>query len=109
MKKLIITEKDGTIRLATEKPLSFDEVLNLSLSAVLSMANTISSQAPEEHRQQVKEYLFDQVNMAASALLAQFAPEIDLRNDIQAEAIMQLEDELLTKRAKEALQRDGQH
>ena len=103
MKKLIITEKDSTIRLATESPLKFDEVLNLSMSAILSMANTITNQAPQEHQQQVKEYLFDQINMAASTLLAQFAPEIDLRQDIQAEAIMQLEDELLTKRAKEML------
>lgn len=103
MKKLIITEKDKTIRLATESPLSFDEVLNLTMSAVLSMANTITNQVPEEHRQQVKEHIFDQINLAASALLSQFAPEIDLRKDIQADAIMQLEDELLTKRAQEML------
>ena len=99
MKKLIITEKDSTIRLATEKPLGFEEVLNLSMSAILSMANTVTNNVPENHRSQVKEYLFDQINMAASSLLAQFAPEIDLRSDIQAEAILKLEDQILSERA----------
>jgi hypothetical protein len=36
--------------------------------------------------------------MAASTLLAQFAPEIDLRQDIQAEAILKLEDKILSER-----------
>lgn len=100
MKKLTISEKDGSIRLQTEKPLGFDEITNLALSAILSMANEITNNAAADKQTQVKEYLFDQINLSVSALLAQFAPEIDLRKDIQAEAIMQLEEELLTQRAQ---------
>lgn len=99
MKKLIISQKENELRLQTEQPLGFEDILNLSLSAVLSMATRITEDAPADKRQQVKEYLFDQINMAASSLLAQFAPEIDLRKDIQAEAIMQLEEQILTERA----------
>lgn len=99
MKKLIISQKENELRLQTEQPLGFEDILNLTLSAVLSMANEITNNAPADKRQQVKEYLFDQINMAASSLLAQFAPEIDLRKDIQAEAIMQLEEQILTERA----------
>lgn len=107
MKKLIITEKDNNIRIATESPLTFEDVMNLSLSALLSMMNTITNNANTEHKQQVKEYLFDMFNMAASTLLANFAPEIDLRKDIQAEAILTLEDELLTRRAQEILNQNN--
>lgn len=99
MKKLIISQKENELRLQTEQPLGFEDILNLTLSAVLSMANEITNNAPADKRQQVKEYLFDQINLSVSALLAQFAPEIDLRKDIQAEAIMQLEEQILTERA----------
>ena len=103
MKKLIISQKENELRLQTEQPLGFEDILNLSLSAVLSMANEITNKADPNQKQAVKEYLFDQINMAASALLAQFAPEIDLRKDIQAEAILALEEQILTERAQQVL------
>ena len=103
MKKLIISQKENELRLQTEQPLGFEDILNLTLSAILSMANEITSNAPTDKQQAVKEYLFDQINMAASSLLAQFAPEIDLRKDIQAEAIRTLEEQLLTERAQQVL------
>ena len=103
MKKLIISQKENELRLQTEQPLGFEDIINLSLSAVLSVATTIANNAPDDKRQQVKEYLFDQINLAASALLSQFAPEIDLRKDIQAEAILTLEEQLLTERAQQVL------
>lgn len=103
MKKLIISQKENELRLQTEQPLGFEDILNLTLSAVLSMANEITNNAPADKRQQVKEYLFDQINLSVSALLAQFAPEIDLRKDIQAEAILALEEQLLTERAQAML------
>ena len=103
MKKLIISQKENELRLQTEQSLGFEDILNLTLSAVLSMANEITNKAPDENKQQVKEYLFDQINLAASALLSQFAPEIDLRKDIQAEAILTLEEQLLTERAQQVL------
>ena len=99
MKKLIISQKENELRLQTEQPLGFEDIINLSRSAILSMANEITNNAPDDKRQQVKEYLFDQINLSVSALLAQFAPEIDLRKDIQAEAILALEEQLLTERA----------
>ena len=103
MKKLIISQKENELRLQTEQPLGFEDILNLTLSAVLSVATTITNNAPDANKQQVKEYLFDQINMAASSLLAQFAPEIDLRKDIQAEAILTLEEQILTERAQAML------
>lgn len=103
MKKLIISQKENELRLQTEQPLGFEDILNLTLSAILSMANEITNNAPADKRQQVKEYLFDQINLSVSALLAQFAPEIDLRKDIQAEAILALEEQLLTERAQAML------
>ena len=112
MKKITISEKNTEIRVSTEQPLGVEDAINLTLSGVLSIMNDIINNMPPSHtqyKQQMKEHLFDMFNMAASNLLAQFAPEIDIRADIQADAIMSLEDELLAKRVQEALQKDGQH
>lgn len=112
MKKIIISEKNKEIRVSTEQPLGIEDAINLTLSGVLSIMNDVVNNMPPshaQHKQQMKEHLFDMFNMAASNLLAQFAPEIDLRGDIQADAIMSLEDQLLAERVQEALRKDGQH
>ena len=54
MKKLIISQKENELRLQTEQPLGFEDILNLTLSAVLSMATRITEDAPDEHKQAVK-------------------------------------------------------
>lgn len=102
MKSITITLTDNeTIQTEASEPLSFEDMLDLTLSATLGVMNTIKQQAQDtKEQEQLEEYLFAMFNDAASALLAQFAPDLDLRPDITAEAIMELEDQQLQNKTK---------
>lgn len=89
MKQLSIELSDkGELRVTSNVPMNPEDLVNLTLSATLAMFNTIANDAPEDQKQDVKEYLFNMFNISASALLAQFAPDIELRPDITEEAIL---------------------
>lgn len=70
--------------------------INLTLSAQLNLFNHIlqSAQSPEE-AQAMKEDLYDMFNKAASAFLEAFAPDLELRPDLTAEAILKAENTIL--------------
>lgn len=94
--------KSITIQLTKENELSVTasdamsplEVTDLTLSALLAMYNSILYDAPQDLKEELKEFLFQMFNVSASALLAQFAPEIELRPDLTEEAIFIKELEL---------------
>lgn len=93
--KLTITLTDNKeLHMEADTPLTPLQLIDLTLSANLAMMNATLKSAPNKDKQKIKEYLFDTFNVAASSLLAQFAPDIPLRPDITEEAIIQLEEEL---------------
>ena len=98
MKQITITLKDDNqLAVTASEAIDFPTMLDLTLSAVLAMLNSTVEHTPKQHKQDVKQLLFDSFNQAASTVLAQFAPEIDLRPDITEEAIFQAELNLLPK------------
>jgi len=101
MKQLIITlTDDNELKVQASHPLNPQELTDLTLSTILAMFNQATSDAPEPQKQEVKEYLFNMFNYAASALLAQFAPDIELRPDITEEAILRHELEIANDKLK---------
>lgn len=95
MKELtIISNEDGSIQVQANAPLTLNDILDLTLSANLAVMNSSLENVPTENKEQLKEHLFNTFNIAASALLAQFAPEIDLRPDITEEALLKAELEI---------------
>lgn len=98
MKTLTITlTDDNSIKTEASESMGLEEVMDITLSAILGIMNEIKSNA-EEHtdkHEELEAFLFGMFNEAASTLLAQFAPTLDLRPDISADAIMELEDKQL--------------
>lgn len=91
--KITITEK----QLEIEGEVSLERFMELTATYQLQMMNNILEDAPEEHKQQIKEFIFDQTNQLFSAVLDNFAPDIELRPDITEEAILKAELELHKK------------
>ncbi len=96
MLKLTITLDENSIRTEASEAMNIEEVMDVTLSAILGIMNDIKNSAKtKEDEDKVEEFLFNMFNEAASALLAQFAPTRDLRPDITADAIMELENKLI--------------
>ena len=92
--------EDKNLNISANRPLSFEDTVDLTLSTVLAMMNATLADTPEDKKEAVKEYLFQAFNISASALLAQFAPDIELRPDITEEAILQAELDIASKKLR---------
>ena len=107
MKNLTISiTDDKEFKLTSDTPLTTYDIINLCMNACLAALNSNVKDVPSEHVEPIKEHLFDVFNEAASALLAQFAPEIDLRPDITEEAILQTELQLAEQKGFVKRKRD---
>ena len=87
------------VKTSTDTNIQYKTMINMLMTAALSTMNAVMSQAKKDHlpykkKQELKEYLFDEFNVAASTLLATFAPDIELRPDITEEAILKAELEI---------------
>ena len=91
MSKMLAITDQGAV-LASD-PFSAEEFTNLMLTAQLNLFNTLVTQGAD------KAQLYDMYNEAASAFLTVFAPEIEKRPDLTAEAILEAENKLLAERA----------
>lgn len=108
-KYLIIgLKQDGkTATFQTSKNMTFPEAMQLTFSTVLNVANATYKQGfkhilntvpPEEQAQralELKQEIYDAINVAASNVLELFAPELELRPDLTSEAILKAENEIL--------------
>jgi hypothetical protein len=70
-------------------------MVNMLFSALLSFMREFQSAAPTELQGQAQEYIYDSVNIAASEVLARFAPLLEARPDLTTDAILQFENMLL--------------
>lgn len=86
--EIIITKKENSIGVKADGPVTAYDMTDLLLSTLLGQYNSMVTEATEELKEPVREHLFDVFNQAASTLLAQFAPDIDMRPDIMADAIL---------------------
>lgn len=98
MGKMVSITQDGMM-LSSEE-LHVADYINITLAAQLNMFNNLVEQAPEpEVRKKLVKELYDMYNLAASAFLKAFAPELELRPELTEEAIMRAENEILDERA----------
>lgn len=87
--KLTIELKDNMLTMESSEPPTLHQVTSILLSTLLEAMHQSLNKAT--NKQDTKEYIFDQVNMAMSETLNRFAPDIELRPDITEEAIAELE------------------
>lgn len=99
MGKMISITQDGMI-LASEE-LHVTDYINITLTAQLNMFKDILNNVKEEDRERTRDELYDMYNLAASAFLKAFAPELELRPDLTEEAILRAENEILKERAEQ--------
>ena len=89
--KVTINLENDTLTLNTDCKTSISELTTILMTSQLEVMNQAIEDIPIEELPPIKEYIFDQVNLAMSEVLARFAPEIDMRPDITEEAILDLE------------------
>ena len=94
--KITIKRNEEGIAFKADKEMGFDTAMELLITATLAVMNDFASKVPEEHRQKVKEAIYDNYNESASSLLDTFMPDKELRPDLTEEAIRRLEDEIMT-------------
>ena len=77
MKTISITfNKKHQLTTHTEN-VNLEEFIELTLSATLALMKQTLDRATPEHRPHLESYIFDQFNVAASTVLAQFSPTIN--------------------------------
>lgn len=99
MGKMISITQDGMM-LSSEE-LHVADYINITLSAQLNMFSDILRRTDEEERERTRGELYDMYNLAASAFLKAFAPELELRPELTEEAILRAENEILDERAND--------
>jgi hypothetical protein len=72
-----------------------DLAMQLLFSAQLRILQTAVEKAPDDLKDKLKGYFYDVYNLEASGVLALFAPEIEMRPDLTAEAILAAENQIL--------------
>jgi len=94
--KIKLNDKNQ-LTLTTKNPIHFEDMLQITQTALLGHANTILKNVPEEALESVKGSLYDKMNQAFSRTLEFFAPELELRPGLTAQAILEKENELIEK------------
>lgn len=96
--KLTIHMRDeGKVEFESKKPIAFDDLLSVTMSLNLGFMRQLVSNAQADAQEEVKGMLYDAFNKAASEILEQFAPEYELRPGLTAQAIMELENQIVMR------------
>ena len=101
----LVLQEDGTIQSSVQN-LTFDLMLRMTIPFIVSKATEIyniaskqtSPKVPALTKQQLqalKEAMYDGMNIAFSNALDSFAPEIEARPNLSADAIYRAQQELL--------------
>jgi len=94
----ITTTEEGKTSFRLSQPTSLEVTTQILLTVQLALMKAQLNSVPEEHQPKVKEHVYDMVNVAASNMLTQYAPDIELRPDLTAEAILQHENQLIEEK-----------
>jgi hypothetical protein len=104
--KIFFEIKDNKVHVTYEHPtLTLPDFLQVISTGVLQAMISIVAAAPEDQRTQVKEELYDMYNAAASNTLNYFAPEIEMRPHLTAQAILEAEDNIINRQYKKTANR----
>lgn len=111
---MTIGRKDNTLTILTGSGLTFPEALTMldtliynymcktqaSAKQAIEADTALSEPEREARLEKVKDEIYDMVNVAASNILRQFAPEIEMRPNLTAEAILKAENAILDEKSK---------
>ena len=89
---IAITEQGYTLQ---SEPMSAADISNIALKGVYNSFQSIIQRVPENEMTACREELYDLFNVQASMFLQALIPDKELRPDLTAEAIMQMENEIL--------------
>ena len=102
MKQIKIVENYGKVKTSTKGTPSFDDAMLLLFTSALGMMNQVLNDTPLDKKEDMKHYLYDSFNEAASATLVMFAPDNELRPDLTVEALRDLEDKKMSEYIEKA-------
>lgn len=86
---------EGKMSYKTKYPIAFDDLLSVAMTLCLGAMNDVTENAPEGSKEECKGALYDLFNVAASKVLQNFAPEMELRPNLTAQAIMEAENRII--------------
>ena len=106
------TMKDGQVRSSTQN-VSFDTLLRMLIPVIVQSAKKIYQTAAEQKHpgvpaltakqlEDLKFTMYDTMNIAFSNALDEFAPEIEARPNLSADAILRAQNELLEEEMEKA-------
>jgi hypothetical protein len=99
--KIVITKDKGGVSLQTDDNVQIADLMDMLMTVALGSMNDMRESAPEGKDEEVRDYLYDNFNLAASTVLQEFAPDRELRPDLTEEAILEKQDEIMERVLKE--------
>lgn len=93
-----INVTDKGVDLKVDQPTNIQELLAALFSAQLGAMKGLLDKVPDEHKQVIKEDLYDKYNIGASNVLHFLAPDLDLRPDLTVDAILEAENKIINER-----------
>ena len=95
--------KDNQVSVKSRGPMTLEDMFQATMTGLLGAMNTLLKVAKsDEEREQLKGYIYDRFNIAASRTLEIFAPELELRPSLTTDAIIKAENELLKEEIAKA-------
>lgn len=91
----IKVEDSGTFSMQASDPIALDDLLTILMSTALGAMNNIVKSAPKDKEEECRGTLYDLFNVAASKVLQNFAPELELHPNLTALAIKEAEDRII--------------
>ena len=101
--QLYFNVKDNQVTVKSRGPMALEDIVQVTMTGLLGAMNTClkAAKTPEEEAQ-LKEYIYDRFNLAASRTLEIFAPEIEMRPSLTTDAILKAENDLLKEEMEKA-------
>lgn len=95
--------KDNQVTVKSRGPITLEDIIQVTMTGILGAMNEVlkATKSPEE-KEQLKGYIYDRFNQAASRTLEIFAPEIEMRPSLTTDAIRKAEDDLLKAEIQKA-------
>ena len=86
---------NGKLEYKTKHPIALDDLLSVFMSLSLGAMNAVVNDAPKDTKDECRGTLYDLFNVAASKVLQNFAPEMELHPNLTAKAIMEAENRII--------------
>lgn len=94
--QITVTVEDKQVKLALSEPMIFPNFLDYMQTAILTFMNATVDKSPKNSDLvALREQIYDTYNQSASNVLAIFAPDIEMRPHLTAQAIIEAENKII--------------